>query len=458
MASMNSHTNHELKRELTTFDMSMIAIGSMIGSGIFATPSLIAGVLPSPFWILAVWTIGGITALAGALTFAELGAMMPRAGGVYVFLTEAYGSLAGFLYGWAILVIANTGSIAGISIVFATYFGHFVPLTPAGVKLVAIAGIAIVTVVNVLGVRAGGLFSDVFTVLKVLGILALIMVGFVYGSGTTTDFTAPLVSAPHGLWSGISIAMVGVLWSFGGFQHVTFTAAEAKNPQRSVPRGIILGTVAVLVIYLLTNVAYMFLLTPEEMASSPRVASSAIGSIFGPAGEQLIAIAIFISTFGTVGIYTLTAPRIYYAMARDRIFFKSVANIHPRYRTPMVAIILQSVWAIALILLWGTFENLISYVEVTEWIFFGLAGSTVFIFRKRLPLHERPYRIPGYPVTPLIFVGVATWFVINTIIEKPFQTLTGIGFLLLGVPVYYIWNRRWKRDGETGHQAPDASS
>lgn len=459
MASSNPHTTIELKRELTSFDMSMIAVGAMIGSGIFATPSIIAAALPTPLWILGAWTLGGIATLAGALTFAELGTMMPRAGGVYVFLSEAYGSLTGFLYGWAYLVIANTGSIAGISIVFATYFGHFVPLTPWEINLVAIAGIVIVTTVNVLGVKAGGIFSDVFTVLKLCGILALITVGLTYGSSGTTDFTGTYSRPAHSIWSGLAIAMAGVLWSFGGFQHVTFTAAEAKNPQRSIPRGIILGTVAVLLIYLLTNVAYMFLLTPTEMAAAPRVASTAIGQIFGPVGEHFIAIAIFVSTFGTAGIYTLTAPRIYYAMARDRIFFKGIARVHPRYRTPAPAIILQSAWAIVLILLWGTFENLISYVEVTEWIFFGLAGSTIFVYRKRAPHQERPYRVPGYPITPLIFIGVAAWFVVTIIMEKPLQTLTGIGFLLLGVPVYYIWRRRWQREGEeaTGLTSGDST-
>jgi basic amino acid/polyamine antiporter, APA family len=432
----------ELKRELTTFDLTMIAIGSTIGSGIFLTPASVAHALPSPFWILLVWIVGGFMALSGALTFAELGAMIPRAGGVYVFLNEAYGGLAGFLYGWAYFLVVNTGGIAALSIAFSTYLGYFVPLGPEGTRIAAILGIGLVTVINILGVKAGGIFSDIFTVLKLLAILGLIAVGLCWGSSTVTAWSGTLGDVPGGLGSALPLAMVGVLWSYGGWQHATFTAAEAKNPARSVPRALMMGAGAVTTIYLLTMVSYLFLLSPAQMASSERLATDAIGGVLGPIGGTLIALAIFISTFGTAGIYTLTAPRIYYAMARDGVFFPKVAEIHPRFHTPMFAILLQSVWAVVLILLWGTFENLISYVVFTDWIFFGLAAAAVFVLRKKNPGAARPYRTLGYPLTPLFFVGMSAWFVINTLVEKPAQAWAGLFFLGLGVPVYIFWKRK----------------
>jgi APA family basic amino acid/polyamine antiporter len=420
----------------------MIAIGSTIGSGIFLTPSLIAKALPSPLWILLVWGLGGLMALAGALTYAELGAMLPRAGGVYVYLTEAYGGLIGFLCGWAYFLVVVTGATAALSIAFATYFGYFVPLSPTEIKIVAITGLVVVTAINVLGVKAGGVFSDIFTVLKLAGIAGLIAVGIGWGTSETSNFSAPLGEQPNGLGSALALAMVGVLWSYGGWQHASFNAGEAINPRRSVPLAMILGALVVTLTYVLTNVAYLFLLSPAEISASSAVAADAVERILGPAGGSLIALAIFISTFGTAGIYTLTAPRIYYAMAGDGVFFRKVAQVHPKFHTPAFAILFQSLWAIVLILFWGTFENLISYVVFTDWIFFALTGASVFVLRRRAPNVERSYKTLGYPLTPLFFVATSVWFVINTLVEKPAQAWAGIIFLALGVPVYYFWRMR----------------
>ncbi len=439
----------QLKRSLSLFDLTLIAIGSSIGSGIFLTPALIAQSLDSPLWILGVWLLGGVMAICGALSYAELGAMLPRAGGLYVYLNESYGGLAGFLYGWAYFLVVNTGALGALAIAFSTYFGVFVPLSDTGMLLVAIAGILIVTAINVLGVKAGGIFSDVFTILKLAGIGILLIAGFGWGSAETTDFLAPLTDGEDGLMSSLTLAFVSVLWSYGGWQHATFTAAEAKDPQRTVPRALILGAGAVTVTYAITNIAYMFLLSPSEIAASPRVASDALSIVMGPTGATIIALTIFISTFGTTGIYTLTAPRIYFAMANDGVFFKKVAEVHPRFRTPMFAILTQSVWAIVLLLFWGTYEKLISYVVFTDWIFFGMAGASVFILRKKMPQAERPYRTAGYPFTPAFFVLLAALFVLYTLIEKPLESGAGLGFLALGIPVYYYWRSRRKRDMRT---------
>lgn len=420
----------------------MIAIGSTIGSGIFLTPASIAHELQTPWLILAVWVVGGLMAIAGALTFAELGGMMPGAGGVYVYLSEAYGGVFGFLYGWSYLLVTNTGGLAALSVAFTKYFGTFVALDPTHEKLFAIGGLILLTIINVLGVKVGGIFSDVFTVLKLVGIGLLIAVGLGWGTSAATNFSAPLGEYASGLGSALAVAMVGVLWSYGGWQHASFAAAEAKDPKRTVPFAMIVGALAVTAIYLLTNVAYMFLLPPTAIGASQRVAADAISVVMGPMGASIIAVAIFISTFGTAGIYTLTAPRIYFAMANDGVFFKNVAHIHPKYRTPALAIVIQSVWAVVLIMFWGTFDKLISYVVFTDWIFFGLTAASIFVFRKKKPHAERPYKTFGYPFTPIFFIAIAAWFVVNTFIERPDQAIAGLGFLALGVPIHYFWKAK----------------
>jgi len=432
----------EFKRSLTLVDMTMIAIGGSIGSGIFMTPATIAADVGSPWMIIGIWVLGGLITLTGALTFSEAAALVPGAGGQYAFLRKAFGGLTGFLFGWVYFFVVNAGGLGALSIAFATYLGQFVTLGPIGIKVAAITGLLLLTGINVVGVKAGAIFSDVFTGLKLVGIVGLIAVGLVFGSPQTTDFTWAIGAMPHGLGQSLALGRVGVLWSYGGWQHATYASAEVKDPQKTVPRAMIIGACAVTAIYLATNISYMFLLTPAQMGSSPRVAADAIGTVLGPIGSKLISVAIFISTFGVVGIYTLTAPRIYYAMAADGVFFAKVAEIHPRYHTPAFSIIAGSLWAVVLILFWGTFDKLISYVVFTDWIFFALGGASVIVLRSTMPKAVRPYRVPGYPLVPLFFVGTSTWFVVTTLVEKPEQAWAGLFVLGIGVPVYYYWKRR----------------
>jgi len=432
----------ELKRELSRFDMTMIAIGSTIGSGIFLTPALIAHALPSPGWIVGIWLVGGVMALTGALTFAELGGMMPGAGGVYVYLNEAYGPLAGFLYGWAYFLVCNTGGIAALSLAFATYLGHFVALSPNGIRTAAIAGLLVVTALNIRGVKIAGIFSDIFTILKLAGIAFLIVAGIGWGTNRTFDFSAPLDLHGSTLGAALAAAMVGALWSYGGWQHASYAAGEARDPRRTIPFAMVTGAIVVVIVYVLANLSYMLMLPVDAIGDSARLASDAMQKVMGPAGAGVIAAAIFVSTFGTTGIYTLTAPRIYFAMARDGLFFRRVAAVHPRYRTPALAIMVQTAWAVILILFWGTFESLISYVVFTDWIFFALAAAGVFILRRKRPGAERPYRTLGYPVTPLVFVSISVWFVGNTLVNRPQEALAGLAFLAMGVPVFLFWKRR----------------
>jgi APA family basic amino acid/polyamine antiporter len=441
----------ELDRRLTLFDLTMIAVGSSIGSGIFLTPGSIAAALPSPAWMLGVWAACGLITLSGALTFAELGAMMPRAGGIYVYLSEAYGDRVGFLYGWAYFLVVATGAIAALAVAFATYVGYFVPLGPALTTAVAVAVVAALTAINVRGVHAGRLVSSGFTVMKLLGIAALVAVGLTFGSPHTSDFAAPLPRFGAGTGSGggigaaLTTATVGVLWSYGGWQHATFPAGETKAPRRNIPLALALGTLLVGLVYVLANVAYLFLLTPAEMAGAPQLASAAVAKVLGGSIGGAMALVIVVSTFGTIGIFTMTTPRLYFAMAERGLFFRRVAEIHPRYRTPAFAIVLQGAWAAILVLFWRTFESLIAYVVFTDWIFFALTGAAVLVLRRRAPGAERPYRTLGYPVTPLVFVGVSAWFVLNVAIHAPKQALGGAVFLALGLPVYRFWDVRRRR-------------
>lgn len=444
----------ELRKVLTLYGLTMVAIGSCIGSGIFLTPSQIVTQLPSPLLALFIWTIGGLITLTGALTFAELGSMFPQAGGVYTYLKEGYGELFGFLYGWAYLLVITSGAIAALTIAFAQYLAFIFPIGQTGITTVAILAIVVVTIVNIVRVKAAEMFSNVFTGLKLIGISGLILVGLIWGKAGTMGAISSISSSieqPESMITALGVALIGVLWSYGGWQHASFVAGEAIDARRTVPQAMIIGAIVVTVVYLLANLAYFFLLPVEAIIASDSVAADAISTII-PFGGTLIAIMIAISVFGTAGIYTLSAPRIYHAMAADGIFFKKLAEVHPRFRTPVNAILVQSVWAIALLLFWGTFEDVITYVVFTDWIFFALTGATVFIFRRNRPDIERPYSTLGYPVTPIIFIGISSLFVINTLIERPLHALSGLLFMVIGVFVFMAFRRKRASDAQDGDQ------
>ncbi len=433
----------KLAKELTLYGLIMVAIGSCIGSGIFVTPSEIARLIPSPVLILLVWALGGLIALTGALTFGELGALFPKAGGIYVYLKEAYGGWLGFLYGWAYLIIITSGSIAVLSLAFSYYLSYFIPMSETWKIATSIIAIVILTTLNVFRAKFGEIFSNIFTGLKIVGILIIICVGFIYGN-TDFSFTKLSLSPESGATiSGFGVALTGVLFSYGGWQHASFLAGETNNPSRNVPVAMITGALVVSLIYLLVNTGYMLLLPVSKIVDSQKIAAEAVSTVL-TSGGLLVAGIITISTVGTIGIYTLSAPRIYYAMASDGLFFKSIATVHPKFKTPVNAIILQSIWAILLLLFWGTVENLITYTVSVEWIFFTLAAAGIYIFRKRLKDKERPYKTFGYPITPAIFIGINIWFVLNIMINKPLHMAIGLIFLLLGVPVFLYFKKKQK--------------
>jgi len=431
----------KLAKELTLYGLIMVAIGSCIGSGIFVTPSQIAGLIPSSGLILLVWVLGGLIALTGALTFGELGSLFPRAGGIYVFLKEAYGGWLGFLYGWAYLVIITSGSIAVLALAFSHYLSFFIPMDNTWKTISSIITIALLTTLNVFRAKFGEIFSNIFTGLKIIGILVIICSGFLLGNSDLSFKDFGFTGSSSAGISGFGVALTGVLFSYGGWQHASFLAGETKNPSRNVPIAMITGAAVVTLIYLLVNTSYMLLLPVNSIMTSEKVAAEAVSTVI-PFGGLFVAGLIAVSTFGTIGIYTLSTPRIYYAMAEDGLFFKSIAKVHPVFKTPVNAIVTQSVWSVILLLFWGTLENLITYTVSVEWIFFTLAAAGIFIFRKKLKNTERPYKTFGYPVTPLIFIIINTWFVLNIMINKPLHMIIGFGFLLLGVPLFLYFKKK----------------
>ncbi len=433
---------NQLQRKITLYGLTMIAVGSCIGAGIFKTPSDVVAALPHAGWVLVVWAIGGLIALTGALTFAELGGMFPKAGGIYVYLREAYGELSGFLYGWVTLLVVNTGSLAALGIALAEYLTFFVPLNDTGKILVAIATIAGLTSINIRGVDTSQKVINLFTGLKLVAMAAVVVVALTFFSETAPDNPWVLTELrPDNLAKALLLALVGVLWSFGGWHHATYLAGETIQPQRNVPRAMILGAVIVTITYILVNIGYLLLLPLEEIAASPRVAGDALEAAFAGGGKA-VAVAIGISIFGTIAIYTMSAPRIYFAMARDGIFFKSLAKLHPRFNTPANAMAAQAAWAILLLLFWGTFDKLITYVTFIDYAFMALAGAAVFYFRIKAPDLERPYKTWGYPFVPLIFVGISTAFVINTLYVRPEEAVAGLFVLGVGVALYYFFKRQ----------------
>lgn len=426
----------QLQRKITLYGLTMVAIGSCIGAGVFATPSKIVSDMPHAGWILILWLIGGLVTLTGALTFAELGGLFPKAGGVYVYLREAYGELTAFLYGWVMLLVVNTGSLAALSLVLAKYLTFFVPMSDSTQVLLAVATIAILTLLNIRGIDTSQWIINIFTTTKLIALLAIVLVAtFMRDQTPHTQIWSLSEGLPDRWGSLLLTALIGVLWSFGGWHHATYLAGETRHPQRNVPRAILIGSVVVTLTYILVNLGYMWLLPLDAIAGNERLAGDAL-EVAIQGGGQGVALIIAVSILGTMAIYTMSAPRIYFAMARDGVFFQQLAKLHPKYQTPANAMAVQSAWAILLLLFWGRFDSLITYVTFIDIAFMALAGASVFLFRKHMPTADRPYRAWGYPVIPLLYVLITTAFLVNTLLERPEQALAGLLVLGIGAGVY----------------------
>jgi len=391
--------------------------------------------------MILVWVVGGVVSLLGALSVAELGAAYPEAGGQYAYLREAYGPLWGFLYGWANFAVINPASIAAIAVGFASYLGFFVPLSPLAIQAIAVLSIAGLTGLNCLGVRLGATTQNVLTLLKMGALAALVVTAFVLPGGSAVNFQPLWPPGSAGGWIGsFGVAMVGVLWAYDGWIETTYVGSEIKDPGKNLPRSIILSTVIVIAFYVLASVAYSYVLSPARMAGSTLVASDAAQITLGVVGAGFVAVAILVSTLGANNGIILTAARIPYAMARGGLFFRSQGNVHPRFATPVVALLVQGAISSGLALS-GTYSQLATYVVFASFVFYALSCGAVLRLRRTAPQVARPYRTWGYPITPLVFIAFALWLVLNTIRESPQESAVGAGLILFGLPGYWYWRR-----------------
>ena len=433
-----AHGHHGLARDLTLFDAINLVIGTIIGSGIFLVPAEIARAVHTPAWMLAVWIIGGVLTMLGALSLAELGAAMPEAGGIYTFITRGFGRLWGFLCGWMLFTVATSGSIATLGAAFPIYLGAFVPLNPTTTKIAGLVVIALLTWINIIGVKNGARVGNFLTACKVGGLVVMVLAIFLLPGHVdpAAAAAAPLPTAPIP-FSAIGVALVAVLWAYEGWHDVTFAAGEMHDPQKNFPRGIIGGVGIVIVVYLLANFAYLKVLTPAEIAASDRVALTAMTRVTGVWGGKLLTAAILCSILGAMNALILAGPRAYYQMAKDGMFIDRVSRVHPKWRTPVEALIFQGLWSGFLVLFIGGFSQLFTYVIFGGWIFYALAVASVIALRRKEPALPRPYRVPGYPIVPILFVATALAIVVNTLIATPKESTIGLAFIALGIPVYY---------------------
>jgi basic amino acid/polyamine antiporter, APA family len=440
----------KLARTLGFRDLLFIVIGSVIGSGIFRSPGAVLEQVDTAIGpALTVWLVGGVLSLLGALTYGELSSTNPAAGGLYIYIRDAFGRFPAFLFGWTFFTVITSGSVAALAVVFTEYLGQVVALTPLMAKAVTVGIILVMTVVNVIGTRNSANLNNLTTIIKVLALLAMSAALLWFGGYRQETAAALMPRKIDGqLASGFGLAMISVLWAYEGWQYATFSAGETISPQRNFPRAFLLGMLTLMGIYLLANIAYFIALGPAASAKADSIAATAVGTVLGANTAKLVAIAVMISTFSAANSTFLTAPRIYYAMAYDGLFFSKFAEVHKRFGTPAVAVIASGVWAAALALS-GTFEQLTTYVVFIGWTFYALAAASIFAYRKQFPeASTRSYSVPGYPVTPILFILAAAALVINTVATQPKESAIGIGIVLLGVPAYFIWRSRANKVAE----------
>ena len=432
----------ELPRKLGLLDTALLLVGAVIGSGIFVVPSLMAKRIPEPGLVMAIWVFSGLLVLCGALTLAELGAALPESGGMYVYTREAYGPFWSFLYGWTTSLVIIPGAIAALTTAFLLYLKYFLPMSLVTEKALGIGILVLLAWINVRGVRWGAAVQNLFTFLKVAGLVSLVGLALVTRRGDAANFL-PLwpKTFDFGVLTAIGTAMISTLFAYDGWHFVGFVGGEIKDPQRNIPRGIILGTLIVIAVYVSASAAYYYVLGNAGVVGSERVAASTMSAMIGPPGAAFISLAILCSTFGAICANVLAGPRIFFAMARDKVFFPGLAWIHPTYQTPGRSICLLAGWA-ALLTLTGGYEHLITMAMFAAWILFAMAVASVIVLRRKHPEWKRPYRVTGYPWTALVFVLVASVFVINTLVESPRSSLLGLGVVLIGVPFYWWWRRR----------------
>jgi basic amino acid/polyamine antiporter, APA family len=446
----------QLVRGLGAWDGTLLTIGAMVGTGIFITTGDIAKSLPYPSLILLVWLAGGLLTLAGAVTYAELGVMFPRAGGMYHFLKEAYGPLWGFLYGWACFLVIMSGGIAAIAVGFGEYLGSFLPFfstqhvllsvpvgswtwTLSGGQVAAAGAIVALTAVNYVGLREGAWVQNLLTVLKVGAVVGVVALGLLVTPKAQPAFSTGLPSS--GLVTGFGLGMIAALWTYDGWYGLALSAGEVRQPERNLPRGLVWGTAAVIVMYLLLNLVYLRALPVEAIAATPRIGESAAAALFGANGARLVSLAVLVSAFGCLAATILYAARIYLPMAQDGLFFHALAEVHPRFLTPGRSLLAQGAWS-TLLALSGTYDQLYTYTMCTLVVAHAATGAALLVLRRTRPDAPRPYRVWGYPIVPILFILACGLLVVNTLVEKPLESLWGLGLVALGLPAYLYWRKK----------------
>jgi len=428
----------KLPRTLGLFDAAAIIVGIVIGAGIFLVPRLVAAQLRSAPVILAVWITCGVLCFFGGLAYAEMGAMMPETGGHYVYLRECYGPLAGFLCGWTFTLVVMWAAMAWLAVSFSITLGFFIPLSGWWSKAISVLMIAAFSVVNYYGIRLSAAVQGVLTILKVAGLGIIVGGAFMPGVQPATNKWS--LSTSGFTWAALGAAMIPIVLSYDGWPAISHVAGEIRDPQRNIPRSLGLGVGAVIVIYCLANLAYLRILAVDQIAATDLVAAAVAQRSLGNAGAAILSVTILLSIAGALNGFIMTVPRLCFAMARDGVLFKSLANIHPRHQTLSVGIVVQAVWA-SILVLTGSFETLAPYGMIAAWFFYGLTVAGVIVLRQRYPDRLRPYRMWGYPLTPVLFVAVAGWFVLNTWITQPGPSTIAFLIIASGVPVYYLWRR-----------------
>jgi APA family basic amino acid/polyamine antiporter len=436
-------------RNLKLFDATMIVISGIIGSGIFINPYVVARAVRTPLLILAVWVAGGLIALCGAFVFAELSTVMPRVGGQYAFFREAFHPLVAFLHGWGLLLIVQSSATAAVAVAFAQYVARLVAVPPALHKWLAAALLLALAGFHALGIRPGAILLNIVTFTKTVALAALIAGAFVLAHGTGLTFHPAVPPGWHGtaLVSAFFAGLVPAMFAYGGWQNLNYVAEEVRDPERNLPRALLIGVACVIVVYVGANVAYVHVLTAPALAATTTPAADVAARLLGDTGARAISLLIVVSTFGFLNLSLLSAPRVYYAMAADGLFFSSLARLSPRFRVPTAAILLQGGLAAGFALT-SSYDRLLSYAVFADWIFFALSGVALLVFRRKLPGAARPYPTPGYPWLPVLFSLAGAGIVFNIFFTDTANALAGVAIFLTGVPVYFIWRWRARRDSQ----------